>query len=36
MPYPPIGCEWVRVGNDALLVDIWTGRVVAVYYGLFW
>ena len=36
LPYPPIGCEWVRVGQDALLVDVWTGRVVAVYYGLFW
>ena len=36
LPLPPIGCEWVRVGADALLVDIWTGRVVAVYYGLFW
>ncbi|HRD29307.1 MAG TPA: RcnB family protein [Caulobacter sp.] len=36
LPYPPIGCEWVRVGQDALLVDIWTGRVISVYYGLFW
>lgn len=33
---PPIGTEWVRVGPDALLVDIWTGRVLSVYYGLFW
>jgi Ni/Co efflux regulator RcnB len=36
LPYPPIGCEWVRVGQDAVLVDIWTGRIVTVYYGLFW
>jgi Ni/Co efflux regulator RcnB len=36
LPFPPIGCEWVRVGSDALLVDIWTGEVLSVYYGLFW
>ena len=36
LPYPPIGAEWVRVGSDALLVDIWTGEVLSVYYGLFW
>jgi len=33
---PPVGCEWVRVGSDALLVDIWTGEVLSVEYGLFW
>ena len=36
LPYPPIGAEWVRVGSDALLVDVWTGEVLSVYYGLFW
>ena len=36
LPMPPIGCEWVRVGSDALLVDVWSGRVVTVYYDLFW
>lgn len=36
LPYPPVGCEWVRVGNDALLVDIWTGAVLSIEYGLFW
>ncbi|HRD46199.1 MAG TPA: RcnB family protein, partial [Caulobacter sp.] len=36
LPFPPIGTEWVRVGDDAVLVDIWTGRVLAVYYDLFW
>lgn len=36
LPYAPIGTEWVRVGGDAVLVDIWTGRVLAVYYDLFW
>lgn len=36
LPYPPVGCEWVRVGADALLVDVWSGQVLSVYYGLFW
>jgi Ni/Co efflux regulator RcnB len=36
LPFPPIGAEWVRVGSDALLVDIWSGEVLSVYYGLFW
>ena len=34
--YPPIGCEWVRVGDDAILVDVWTGEILSIYYGLFW
>jgi len=36
LPYPPIGCEWVRVGDDAILVDVWSGQVLSVYYDLFW
>jgi len=36
LPMPPIGCEWVRVGDDAVLVDVWSGRVLSVYYDLFW
>ncbi len=36
LPQPPIGCEWVRVGNDAVLVDIWSGEILSVYYDLFW
>ncbi len=36
LPYPPIGCEWVRVGDDALLVDVWTGEILSVYYDIFW
>ncbi len=36
LPRPPIGTEWVRVRDDALLVDVWTGRVLTVYYDLFW
>jgi Ni/Co efflux regulator RcnB len=36
LPPPPIGCEWVRMGPDAVLVDIWSGRVLSVYRGIFW
>ena len=36
LPAPPIGCEWVREGNDALLVDAWSGQVLSVDYGVFW
>ena len=27
---PPIGCEWVREGPDAVLVNIYTGQVLSV------
>ena len=36
LPRPPIGTEWVRMHDDAVLVDVWTGQVLAVYYDLFW
>jgi Ni/Co efflux regulator RcnB len=36
LPEPPIGCEWVREGPDAVLVDVWTGEVLSVYRGVFW
>jgi len=36
LPRAPIGTEWVRNHDDALLVDVWTGRVLAVYHNLFW
>jgi Ni/Co efflux regulator RcnB len=32
---PPSGLTWIRVGNDALLVDRTTGEVVETDYGLF-
>jgi Ni/Co efflux regulator RcnB len=32
---PPHGLTWIRVGNDALLVDRKTGEVVETDYGLF-
>jgi Ni/Co efflux regulator RcnB len=36
LPIPPIGYEWVRVGDDALLIDIYSGRVVQVAYDIFY
>ncbi|MFN3521976.1 MAG: RcnB family protein [Phenylobacterium sp.] len=36
LPIPPAGYDWVRVGDDALLVDSFNGRVVQVVYDLFW
>ena len=36
LPVPPIGCEWVREGPDAVLVNVWTGQVLSVDYGVFW
>lgn len=32
---PPDGLTWIRVGNDALLIDGTTGEVVQADYGLF-
>ncbi len=36
LPYPPPGCEWVRYGPDALLIDRDTGEIVQVVYGIFY
>jgi hypothetical protein len=36
LPLPPPGFDWVRVGDDALLVDQFTGRVVQVVRDIFW
>jgi Ni/Co efflux regulator RcnB len=33
---PPDGYVWVRVGDDALLVDADTGEVVQVVYDVFY
>jgi Ni/Co efflux regulator RcnB len=32
---PPGGYEWVRDGNDALLIDTATGEILQVEYGVF-
>lgn len=36
LPAPPPGTEWVQEGSDAVLVDISTGEVLSVEYGVFW
>jgi len=33
---PPPGTIWVRVGNDALLIDEYSGEVIEVVYGIFY
>ncbi len=32
---PPYGCEWVRYGPDLLLVNIDSGQIIDVEYGVF-
>lgn len=36
LPAPPPGYDWVRVGDDAVLVDEYSGRIVQVVRALFW
>ena len=33
---PPQGYVWVRYGNDALLIDQYTGQIAEVEYGVFY
>ncbi len=35
LPYPPYGCAWMFVGEDAVLVDLDTGEIVDIVYGVF-
>lgn len=36
LPPPPFGAIWVRVGDDALLIDQDTGEIITVEYGVFY
>lgn len=36
LPPPPYGAVWVRVGDDALLIDQDTGEIIEVDYGVFY
>lgn len=36
LPPPPYGAVWVRVGDDALLIDRDTGEVITVSYNIFY
>jgi Ni/Co efflux regulator RcnB len=36
LPYPGRNREWVRYGNDAVLINVRTGRVITVYTDFFY
>lgn len=36
LPIPPYGYEWVRYGDDALLVNVDNGQILQVEYGVFY
>jgi Ni/Co efflux regulator RcnB len=36
LPAPRAGHRWVRYGNDVVMVDVRSGRVVTVNNGFFW
>jgi Ni/Co efflux regulator RcnB len=36
LPPPPFGAIWVRVGDDALLIDRDSGEIIEVDYGVFY
>jgi Ni/Co efflux regulator RcnB len=33
---PPYGCEWVRYGHDAVLINTETGEILQVIYGIYY
>jgi Ni/Co efflux regulator RcnB len=36
LPPPPYGAIWVRVGDDALMIDQGSGEIIEVAYGVFY
>ncbi len=36
LPIPPYGYEWVRYGDDVILVNIYTGEILEVIYDVFY
>jgi Ni/Co efflux regulator RcnB len=36
LPSPPPGTVWVRNGDDALLIDRYTGEVISIRYSVFY
>jgi Ni/Co efflux regulator RcnB len=36
LPPPPYGAVWVRVGDDALLIDQDSGEIIEIEYGVFY
>jgi len=35
LPIPPVGCGYIFVGTDAVLIDLYTGRVLDVIYDVY-
>jgi Ni/Co efflux regulator RcnB len=35
LSYPPAGCVWVRYGDDAILIDQYSGEILEVVYDQF-
>lgn len=36
LPPPPPGAVWVRYGNDALLIDRYSGEIITIQYDVFY
>lgn len=36
LPPPPYGAVWVRVGDDALMIDDYSGEIITVAYNVFY
>jgi Ni/Co efflux regulator RcnB len=36
LPPPPLGARWVRYGDDAVLIDQYSGQVIDVIHGIFY
>lgn len=36
LPPPPPGAVWVRYGDDALLIDRYSGEIISAQYGVFY
>jgi Ni/Co efflux regulator RcnB len=36
LPIPPFGYRWVRVDNDALLINTTTGEILQVQHDVFY
>lgn len=36
LPAPPYGAVWVRVGDDALMIDDYSGEIITIAYNVFY
>jgi len=35
LPIPPVGCGYIFVGEDAVLIDLYSGRIIDVIYDVY-